>query len=148
MWICSLAVLHDVQCTTVTSCLCPFIPNHIRFFCCCSSAFHFEVSLDSSCPALGCVSVRLCLPSARCLSDTATVSLLLPARGEGGRASTASGFRYGGHRGTTGYEGAKVLCGPIKLKPLVDITGCVVQVRRWGDGEGGGEGGGGGRQLV
>lgn len=63
---------------------------------------------------MGCVSVRLTLPSSRCLSDTATVSLVLPPR-----------------QGLQGRENEenkeKVLCGPIKLTSLVDVTGCIIQ---------------------
>ena len=81
------------------------------------SEYQFELSLDPSCPPLGCFSVRLCLPSARCLSEAAAVSLILPSRGaEGVQSSRLDG------------EDLQVLCGPIMLKPLVDVTGCAVQV--------------------
>lgn len=80
------------------------------------SEYQFELSLDPSCPPLGCISVRLCLPSARCLSDAAAISLILPSRG----TESVQSNRLDSED--------LVLCGPIMLKPLVDVTGCTVQV--------------------
>ena len=97
-----------------------------------SSEYQFELSLDSGSPPLGCVSVRLCLPSARCLSDTASLSLLLPLRGRGEEGGDERAGQQGRwvHRSAGGLlETAEVLCGPVLLKPLVDVTGCSVQVR-------------------
>ena len=71
--------------------------------------------------------MHISLPSLHCISGSATVSLILPAgrrEGEGGRGRgrwTTSGALAGG---------ASVLCGPVRLKPLVDVTGCAVQVKR------------------
>lgn len=84
------------------------------------SEYQFELSLSPSSPPLGCISVRLCLPSARCLSDTAAISLLLPSRVVEGSAS--------GQFSRLECEDPQILCGPIMLKPLVDVTGCAVQV--------------------
>ncbi|CAI8029167.1 Baculoviral IAP repeat-containing protein 6 [Geodia barretti] len=82
-----------------------------------SGDFTFEVCLPSACPPLGCVSVCLSLPAPRCIGDSATLSLLLPLphHRDGGEA--------------TDERRTEALCGPISLRPLVDVTGCVVQVR-------------------
>ena len=95
-------------------------------------SFDFELSLELGCLALGCVSVRLSLPSPLCLGESATLSLLLPPRsGEEGKG------RHEGHRGQHTRAGqeedaGRALCGPIRLRPLVDVTGCSVQVRGLG----------------
>lgn len=82
-----------------------------------SGDFTFEVCLPSGCPPLGCVSVRLSLPSPRCLGDSAAISLLLP------HPTTT-----GGGGGERERDSSRILCGPISLTDLVDVTGCAAQV--------------------
>ena len=110
----------------------------------CSSRYSFELSPrappSGALPLpIGCISVLLSFPSARCLCDEATVSLLLPKRREkgvkgerrpqgGSEETLRSWLQHQG--GAREQEDAELLCGPVQLKPLVDITGCSVQVSR------------------
>ena len=113
----------------------------------CRSLEYFDLSLTSSSGPIGCLSVQLSLPSADCLADNATISLLLPRRsgrsqeegeeeGEGeeeeeeGKGSKRSIQKWlSRQRRERQTEEAELLCGPTPLKPLMDITGCSVQVR-------------------
>ena len=67
---------------------------------------------------IGSVSIKFSFTNAQCLSDKASVSLLLPKwdQPEGERPK---------HKGPINAE---PICGPVKLKPLIDVTGQSAQV--------------------
>lgn len=67
---------------------------------------------------IGCVSIKFSFTNAQCLSDEASVSLLLPKwdQPEGERPKHKRPLN------------AKLICGAVKLKPLVDVTGQSAQV--------------------
>lgn len=51
-------------------------------------------------------------------------------KAQGGSEETLHSWLH--RRGRAGgQEDAELLCGPVQLKPLVDITGCSVQVSHW-----------------
>lgn len=62
---------------------------------------------------LGCVSIKLSFANACCISENATFSLFLPEVGTKKSASSAKS------KETTPR---KLLCGPMKLKPLISVT--------------------------
>lgn len=72
-----------------------------------SSLFTFELSPRSSSP-IGCVAVRISFVHGHCLSNGASASLFM---------AEASVPLHGGRIERT------ALCGPIRLKPLVNLTG-------------------------
>ena len=62
---------------------------------------------------VGCVSVRLTFANTQCISDDASISLALPS-------ATPAGVN------TPGLDWQ--LCGPVRLKPLADVTEQALQV--------------------
>lgn len=106
----------------------------------CSSQYSFELCPGALSLPIGCVSLLLSFPSAQCLCEEATISLLLPRRREKGvegegkpQGGSEETLRSWLHRQVRApeQEDAELLCGPVRLKPLVDITGCSVQVSSW-----------------
>lgn len=70
---------------------------------------------------LSLVSIKFVFANPQCLSDEASVSLLLP-RWEQSQGGTADGPKHGEP------PNAELVCGPVRLKPLVDVTGQSAQV--------------------
>lgn len=90
--------------------------------------YEFELvinSLESS--ALGCISVRLTFANMRCINEHATMSLLLqhpvPRHGNDPDRMKTKGFSS-----LPQSTGRRVLCGPVRLKPLIDVTEQSLQV--------------------
>ena len=76
---------------------------------------------------LGCVSIRLTFANVRCISELATMSLLVPHE-TGGQACISGEWDMNGSPYLAYGTERKVLCGPVWLKPLIDITEQAVQV--------------------
>ena len=95
------------------------------FDCLCRYEFELDISsLESS--ALGSVSVRLTFANVRCISEHATVSLLLP-QPVPRQMNNPNKLKAGCLTGLSHIE-RKVLCGPVRLKPLIDVTEQSLQV--------------------
>ena len=94
---------------------CSFLPP--------SSQHLFELVPELPSASIGCVSVKFCFANAQCLCENAAVSLLLPKweRLDGG----GERFRF---KEVGLPPDAELLCGPVKLKTLVDVTGRSAQV--------------------
>ena len=80
--------------------------------------YEFEVCVHpSEVRACGSVCVRLNFANKLCISDNATISLLVP------RWSPDTGSR-----GDSPKPWHQVICGPVRLKPLIDVTEQSLQV--------------------
>lgn len=71
--------------------------------------------------SLSLVSIKFTFANSQCLCDEASVSLLLP-RWEQSEGGTTEVPKHGGSLN------AELICGPVRLKPLVDVTGQSAQV--------------------
>ena len=67
---------------------------------------------------IGCVSVNMTFANRRCINERATISLLAP------KLEPHPTFTYHG----LAWKPYDVLCGPMKLKPLIDVTGQSLQL--------------------
>ena len=81
------------------------------FYILCS--YTFEVVPDSAIVTpIGCVGVRMTFANKRCINNQASVTLLSP------KLESPPSFSY---QGLT-WKPYDVLCGPVKIKSLVDVT--------------------------
>lgn len=80
--------------------------------------FTFELVLEpGTAVPVGCVSVRLTFANTQCISNEATISLSLPGKGQQGEEEEELNSPAG-----------RCLCGPVRLKSLVDVTEQSLQV--------------------
>ena len=76
--------------------------------------YTFELVPESAITTpIGCVSVSITFANRRCINELATVSLLSP------KLEPPPSFSFQG----LNWKPYDVLCGPVKLKPLIDVTG-------------------------
>ena len=73
----------------------------------------FELVPDSAITTpIGCVSIGMTFSNRRCISEQATASLLVP------KLEPPPSFTFQG----LNWRPYDILCGPVKLKPLIDVT--------------------------
>ena len=93
-----------------------------------SSRYEFEVAIDSTgASALGSVCVRLTFANMRCISSDATISLLVAHYPTKSRRNNGICNLSKGESLSSGTD-HHVLCGPVRLKPLIDVTEQSLQV--------------------
>ena len=81
--------------------------------------YTFELVPESAITTpIGCVNVSMTFANRRCINERATVSLLAP------KLEPHPSFAYYGLT----WKPYDILCGPVKLKPLINVTGQSLQL--------------------
>ncbi len=96
----------------------------------CSARHLFELTPSHSSAPIGCVTVTIGFANSQCISDSAVLYLLLPKRKcPGGVYDRPEGERFHFEESDLRVPSdAERLCGPIRIKPLIDVTGKSAQV--------------------